>query len=101
MLYDATDITQVRLESLRLGWNEFNKASEFLHGRVLHRYEVVEQHLSEHQYLAGDNYSIADISAYPWANGMGVDASIFPNITRWLSLVGKRPAVQRGMKIPA
>ncbi len=101
LMYDATDITQVRLESSRLGWNEFKEASEFLQGHVLHRYEVVEQHLSQSQYLAGDNYSITDISAYPWANVMEFDASTFPNITRWLSLVGKRPAVQRGINIPA
>ena len=100
LMYDATDITQVRLESSRLGWNDFKEASEFLHGRVLHRYEVVEQHLSQHQYLAGNDYSIADISAYPWAKRMELDAITFPNITRWLSLVGSRPAVQRGMKIP-
>lgn len=100
LMYDATDITQVRLESSRLGWNEFKDASEFLHARVLYRYEVMEQHLSQHQYSAGNDYTIADISAYPWASGMQLDASTFPNITRWLSLVGSRPAVQRGMNIP-
>ena len=100
LMYDATDITQVWLESSRLGWNKFKEASEFLHGHVLHRYEVVEQQLSQNQYLAGDDYSIADISAYPWANVMEFEASTFPNITRWLSLVGKRPAIQRGMSIP-
>ena len=98
LLFDATDITQVRLEGSRLGWNGQDDASKLLHERVLSRYDVLEQHLSQNEYLAGDEYSIADMSAFPWASAMEFDNR--PSIARWLKHVGQRPAVQRGMLIP-
>lgn len=67
---------------------------------------VMDKRLAESRYLAGDEYSIADIAAYPWA----VTASTFlaevlaerigtkPALLRWMELVGSRPAVQRGMR---
>ncbi|HSH73449.1 MAG TPA: glutathione S-transferase N-terminal domain-containing protein [Methylophilaceae bacterium] len=69
---------------------------------------VMEKRLSDNQYLAGDNYSIADIAAYPWtlaATGYLKDvlADSFaskPAVQRWLDVIGNRPAVQRGMAIP-
>ncbi len=98
LMFDATDISQVRLESSRLKWNGLEGASKLLYERVLLRYDVLNQHLSQHPYLAGEEYSIADISAYPWARSMEFDG--FHNISRWLQQVGERPAVQRGMGIP-
>jgi len=69
---------------------------------------VMEKRLSDNQYLAGDNYSIADIAAYPWtlaATGYLKDvlAESFaskPAVQRWLEVIGSRPAVERGMAIP-
>ncbi len=98
LLFDATDISQACLESAKLGWQGFDEASKSIYERVLSRYDVLDQHLSQHHYLAGDDYSIADISAYPWAKSIGLDN--FQNIERWLEQVGQRPAVQRGMNIP-
>jgi len=64
---------------------------------------VVEKALSENEYLAGE-YSIADISTYPWLNAafkmMGLDSSKYPKTMEWLKKVGSRPAVQKGMTIP-
>lgn len=56
------------------------------------------------QYLAGD-YSIADIMTYPWIKA-AYDAQAglvtpFKHLTAWLERVGARPAVQRGMAVPA
>ena len=69
---------------------------------------VIDRRLKECPYLAGDNYSIADIAAYPWmlaANtflgpvlGPIIDAK--PAILRWLDAVGGREAVKRGMAVP-
>ncbi len=100
LLFDATDISQVRLESSRLGWNDFTDAAAFLYERVLHRYDTLEQHLANHLYLAGEVFTIADISAYPWAFSMDLDLQRFPHIHRWLKRIEQRPAVQRGMAIP-
>jgi len=69
---------------------------------------VLNAGLAEREYLAGD-YSIADIATYPWVvAAWGPFESMMPekvgelaNVRRWLDRVGVRPAVQRGMKIPA
>jgi GST-like protein len=70
---------------------------------------VMEKRLAEGPYLAGDDYSIADIACYGWtlAASTGLRQAApeawgdNPNIDRWLKTLGERPAVQRGMVIPA
>lgn len=71
---------------------------------------VMDKRLSENRYLAGEDISIADIAAYPWvANALegaflgdflGETMSKKTNILRWLTDVGTRPAVIRGMAVP-
>ncbi|MGD0640830.1 MAG: glutathione S-transferase N-terminal domain-containing protein [Roseiarcus sp.] len=69
---------------------------------------VMERRLSAAPYLAGDEYTIADIAAYPWAlaattylaPALGEFVKEKPEFLRWLESVGERPAVQRGMAIP-
>ncbi len=54
-------------------------------------------------WLATD-YSVADIATYPWVarhEWHKVELADFPNVKRWFDAIGARPAVQRGMKIPA
>lgn len=66
-------------------------------------YGVIDRRLGEAEYLAGAEYSIADIATYPWAarhEWHAVDLAAFPNVQRWYDTVGQRPAVQRGMAIP-
>ncbi len=63
---------------------------------------VLDGHLAAHEYLAGD-YSIADIANWCWVRThkwSGVDIAPFPNLQRWLEVVGARPAAQRGIKVP-
>ena len=65
--------------------------------RLLH---VLERRLGEVEYLAGSEYSIADICVYPgWASAglLKLEAAEFTNIARWADTVGARPGVQRGM----
>jgi GST-like protein len=60
---------------------------------------VVDGRLEEAEFLAGD-YSIADMASYPWLRNhgrFGVDVADFPSLTRWLEVVGSRPAVQRAL----
>lgn len=61
---------------------------------------VLERRLGEVEYLAGDEYSIADIAIFPGrvaAHTMGIDiARQYPNIHRWYQLIAARPAVIRG-----
>ncbi|WP_267382182.1 MULTISPECIES: glutathione S-transferase N-terminal domain-containing protein [unclassified Sphingomonas] len=73
-------------------------------GRLL---DVLERRLDTVHYLAGDDYSIADMAAYPWVAGAiemmtDVLARQFahkPAIDRWVKAIGDRPGVQRGMAI--
>lgn len=65
-------------------------------------YGVVDQCLSEADFLAGD-YSIADMASYPWMRNhqrFGLDIADYPNVGRWLEAIAARPAVQRGLALP-
>ncbi|MBU1187606.1 MAG: glutathione S-transferase N-terminal domain-containing protein [Gammaproteobacteria bacterium] len=65
-------------------------------------YEVMDSHLRQHDYLAGD-YSIADIATWPWVrihNWSGVSLDGLQYLSSWLQRVGQRPAVQRGVAVP-
>jgi GSH-dependent disulfide-bond oxidoreductase len=65
-------------------------------------YQVLDNHLKEHQYLAGD-YSIADMATYPWVaryEWHKTDLAAVPHVKRWFDAISVRPAVQRGMAVP-
>jgi GSH-dependent disulfide-bond oxidoreductase len=60
---------------------------------------VLDYRLSEVEYLAGD-YSIADISVWPWAMGLpliGIDIAEFPAVSQWCDRIMQRPAVIRAI----
>ena len=66
-------------------------------------YGVLDARLREAAYLAGD-YSIADIATYPWVarhEWHKVALADFPNVERWYRGIEARPAVARGMQVPA
>jgi GSH-dependent disulfide-bond oxidoreductase len=66
-------------------------------------YGVLDKRLASSEFVAGGRYSIADIAAYPWvgrAEWQGVPLDDFPQVRRWLDVIGRRPAVQRGMEVP-
>lgn len=68
---------------------------------VTRLYGVMNQQLSDREFLAGD-FSIADIACYPWIlnwKRQGQDIDAFPNIVRWLDRVGGRAAVVRGIAV--
>jgi GST-like protein len=69
---------------------------------------VLNTGLAGREFLAGD-YSIADMATYPWVMAawepfqamMPDKVGELPNVQTWLDTVGKRPAVQKGMAVPA
>ena len=70
---------------------------------VLRLFGVLERQLGANEYIAGSEYSIADIAHWSWISGhawSGVTIDGLPQLARWLALVGARPAVQRGRAIP-
>jgi len=76
---------------------------------VKRQLDVLDQRLANHEYLAGNDYTIADIAVWPWygalAKGLlygggeflGVDQ--YKNVQRWTDAIAKRPAVRRGRMV--
>jgi GST-like protein len=73
--------------------------------RQLH---VLDTHLASREYLAGDQYTIADMAVWPWHPGSlyGVyntheflAVEEYPHLLRWYRAVGARPAVARGRRV--
>lgn len=65
---------------------------------------VLESQLALHEYVAGNDYSIADIAHWSWIHGhewSGVGIEDLPHLSKWLERVAARPAVQRGRAVPA
>ena len=66
-------------------------------------YGVLEARLGQAAFLA-EEYSIADIATYPWVarhEWHKVDLNDFPGVKRWYHTIAARPAVARGMAVPA
>jgi GST-like protein len=72
--------------------------------------DVLDRRLGESRYLAGDDYSIADIAVWPWygtlargmiygESGTFLDVQSYKNVQRWTEEIGARPAVRRGRMV--
>jgi glutathione S-transferase/GST-like protein len=71
-------------------------------GECKRLFRVLDGHLKDHEYLAGD-YSIADIANWAWVRThrwSGVDVEDLPHLKRWLAVIRARPAVQEGIVSP-
>lgn len=67
-------------------------------------FATLDTHLAQHAYLAGEDYSIADIAHFGWthiARIIDFDFSAYPHLSAWHERVAARPAVQRGILLPA
>jgi GSH-dependent disulfide-bond oxidoreductase len=61
-------------------------------------YAVLDRQLAGHEYVAGEDYSIADMASYPWIvphERQRQDLNEFPNLKRWFETMRARPAVVR------
>jgi GSH-dependent disulfide-bond oxidoreductase len=67
-------------------------------------YGVIDKQLSASKYIAGADYSIADIAIFPWLRNwanQGVVIADFPHLKLWFDKISERPAVQRGVAVLA
>lgn len=76
------------------------KAAEQLRKRVHKLYRYFDEQLVDHEFLAGDLYSIADITTIPAVITQEQKLTEYSNLTRWLQQLKQRPAVQRGLAVP-
>lgn len=68
--------------------------------------DLLDQQLAKHRYIAGDEYTIADIAIWPWYGGLVrgaqynaaefLDVASYKNVVRWAETIASRPAVKRG-----
>ena len=64
-------------------------------------YKVLDNHLVKNKYLAGEEYSIADIATWPWIarhNWHEIGLKNFSNLCKWYEKISSRPAVIKGFK---
>jgi GST-like protein len=67
-------------------------------------YGVIDKRLGSHAFIAGDEYTIADIAIFPWLRSwknQGIVLDEYPALKRWFDAVAARPAVQRGVEVLA
>jgi GST-like protein len=76
---------------------------------VKRQLDVLDRRLAEHEYLAGDTYTIADIAVFPWYGGLVkgwaygaaefLSVQDYKNVQRWADALLERPAVRRGRMV--
>ena len=79
---------------------------KYSHTRYKNEYDrlcaVMQRSLDRRAYLAGDEYSIADMAAWPWIvpyKRFEQDIDAYPSVRRWFDSIKQRAAVQRGMAV--
>jgi GST-like protein len=76
---------------------------------VKRQLDVLDRQLADHRFIAGDDYTIADIAIWPWYGGVALgrayeaaeflDVASYRNVQRWAQEIDARPAVQRGIMV--
>lgn len=67
-------------------------------------YGVMDRQLAKHKFIAGSEYTVADIAIFPWLRSwqnQGIDWADFPRLKQWFDTIAARPAVQRGVAVLA
>jgi GSH-dependent disulfide-bond oxidoreductase len=84
-------------ERVEYAINRYTNEVRRLHG-------VMDKRLGETKFLAGDQYTIADIAVWPWLRSSernGINWADFPRLKTWFDTIGDRPAVKRGTQVLA
>ena len=76
---------------------------------VKRQLDVLDRHLAEHRFLAGDQYTLADMAVWPWYGtlvkgqlyeaGEFLSVQEYKHVLRWTDEIATRPAVKRGRKV--
>ena len=76
---------------------------------VKRQMDVLDRRLAESRFLAGDDYTIADMAVWPWYGGMAkgllyeggefLQVHEYKHVIRWADEIGERPAVKRGRMV--
>ena len=76
---------------------------------VKRQMDVLDRNLADREFLAGNEYTIADIATFPWYGGMAMgklydageflDVASYKNVVRWAEQIAERPGVIRGRRV--
>ena len=97
MLGQAHHFRQYAPESIDYAINRYTNEAGRLYG-------VMDRRLADRDWLAGGEYTIADIACYPWIRpheNQGQSLADYPNLQRWYDAISGRAAVQRGVAVLA
>ncbi len=113
--YQVMEWLMFQMASVGPMFGQFNHFNRFAPEKVpyaiaryeqetLRLYGVLDRQLADRPYIALEDYSIADIALFPWVASyefMGLTLEQYPHLNRWVEILQERPAVQRGMAVPA
>lgn len=77
-------------------------AAERYRKEVLRLFGVADRRLADNEYLAGEEYSIADMACFPWVQTykrQEIDLADFPHVQRWYEVLKQREGLRRGMAV--
>ena len=97
MLGQAHHFLQYAPEKIEYAMKRYSNEANRLYG-------VVDKELQQRQWVAGEEYSIADMSIFPWLRAperQGVNIDHYPTLKRWRDRIAARPAVKRGVEVLA
>ncbi|CAG2143257.1 Disulfide-bond oxidoreductase YfcG [Cupriavidus yeoncheonensis] len=97
MLGQANHFRLYAPEKIEYAVNRYTNEAKRLYG-------VIDTRLSRHEWLAGEQYTIADIATFPWLRGwqnQGMELDQYPHLKRWFNTIAERPAVKRGVEVLA
>jgi GST-like protein len=82
-------------EKIEYAINRYTNESKRIYG-------VIEKQLAQNPFIAGKEYSIADIAIFPWLRywkNQGVEITDYPHLYKWFTQISERPAVIRGVEV--
>lgn len=97
MLGQAHHFRMYAPEKIEYAVNRYTNEAKRLYG-------VMDRQLAQHNYIAGNTYSIADIAIFPWLRSwqnQGIAWTDYPQLKIWFDKIAKRPAVKRGVAVLA
>jgi GSH-dependent disulfide-bond oxidoreductase len=97
MLGQAHHFLQYAPEKIEYAMKRYSNEANRLYG-------VVDRELQKGEWIAGGEYTIADIAIFPWLRAperQGVSIDHYPTLKRWRERIAARPAVKRGVEVLA
>ena len=84
-------------EKIDYGINRYTNEAKRLYG-------VLDKQLKTHDWIAGGEYSVADMAIFPWLRSwqnQGIDWADYPHVKAWFDRIAERPAVQKAVQVLA